>query len=78
MEECDAGPSWRLTTTSRRTALGRLTKERLRGIRQLDLGEAPACSEERLLGVVVAVADMGVDPTDHPAVQRFFEDLAIA
>lgn len=75
LEESGAGPSWVFRRYLDTHDVG--LDEALRCIRRLDLTGASACSEERLLGVAAAVADMGVDPTDRRAVQRLFEDLAV-
>ena len=76
LEESGGGPS--LGVRSLLGSARRRRDEALERLRGLDLRDAPIGSEESLLGIAIVVADMGVDLTDHGAVQRFFEDLAAA
>ena len=76
LEDCGGGPSWAFRLYMEQHGVG--PDEGLQRLRRLDLSDAPVCSEDRLLLIAVAVADMGVDPTDQAAARRFFEDLAAA
>ena len=76
MEDSRAGPSWAFQRYMERHGVSQ--DEAVQRLRRLDPSDTPTCSEERLSLVAVAVADMGVDPTDQQAVKRFFEALALA
>ena len=62
LEESGGGPSWAFDRYLEAHGVGR--DEALERLRGLDLSDAPAGSEESLLAIAIAVADMGVDPTD--------------
>lgn len=76
MEESGAGPSWAFDRYMARHGVG--PDAALVRLQSEDFTDVPVDSEEKLLGIAVALADMGLELVDRREVQRFFEMIADA